>query len=125
MDAGRIRDKKMCYLRTKDENLISPYELKDFLENVFNRESAEKIIDACDEQDYMEQVDPRELNGEYLEHLAEHYDSSDTVGTIENMVDAIKDNLSKIRSKNPALREAVNGLSDLMDYIRGLAVVAE
>ena len=115
----------MCYLRTKDESLISPYELKDFLENVFNRESAEKIIDACDEQDYMSNVDPRELNGEYLEHLAEHYDSSDTIGTIENMVDVIKDNLSKIRSKNPALREAVNGLSDLMGYIRSLAVVAE
>lgn len=115
----------MCYLRTKDEGLISPYELQDFLETIFNRESAEKIIDACETQDYMEQVDPRELNGEYLEHLAEHYDSSDTVGTIENMVDAIKDNLSKIRSKNPALHEAVNGLSDLMGYIRSLAVVAE
>ena len=115
----------MCYLRTKDENLISPYELKDFLENVFNRESAEKIIDACETQDYMEQVDPRELNGEYLQHLAEHYDSSDTIGTIENMVDNIRDQLSKIRSKNPALHEAVNGLSDLMGYIRSLAVVAE
>ena len=115
----------MCYLRTKDEGLISPYELKDFLENVFNRDSAEMIIDACNEYEYNTTCDPRELNGEYLEHLAEHYDSSDTVGTIENMVDAIKDNLSKIRSKNPALREAVNGLSDLMGYIRGLAVVAE
>ena len=115
----------MCYLRTKDENLISPYELKDFLENVFNRDSAEKIIDACDEQEYREQADPRELNGEYLEHLAENYDSSDTVGTIENMIDNIRADLGKIRSKNPALREAVNGLSDLMGYIRGLAVVAE
>ena len=115
----------MCYLRTKDENLISPYELKDFLETIFNRDSAEKIIDACNEQDYMEQVDPRELNGEYLEHLAENYDSSDTVGTIENMVDNIRDHLSKIRSKNPALHEAMEGLSDLMGYIRGLAVVAE
>ena len=115
----------MCYLRTKDENLISPYELKDFLENVFNRESAEKIIDACDEQDYMEQVDPRELNGEYLEHLAEYYDSSDTIGTIENMVDNIRDQLSKIRSKNPALHEAMEGLGDLMGYIKGLTVIAE
>lgn len=115
----------MCYLRTKDENLISPYELKDFLENVFNRESAEKIIDACDEQEYNNTCDPRELNGEYLEHLAEHYDSSDTIGTIENMVDAIRDNLSKIRSKNPALRDAMEGLGDLMGYIRSLAVVAE
>ena len=115
----------MCYLRTKDEGLISPYELKDFLENIFNRDSAEKIIDACETQDYMEQADPRELNGEYLEHLAEHYDSSDTIGTIENMVDAIKDNLSKIRSKNPALHEAMEGLGDLMDYIKSLAVVAE
>ena len=115
----------MCYLRTKDENLISPYELKDFLETIFNRDSAEKIIDACNEQDYMEQVDPRELNGEYLEHLAENYDSSDTVGTIENMVDNIRDHLSKIRSKNPALHEAMEGLSDLMGYIRGLAVIAE
>ena len=53
----------MCYLRTKDEGLISPYELKDFLENIFNRDSAEKIIDACETQDYMEQADPRELNG--------------------------------------------------------------
>lgn len=125
MDAGRIGDKKMCYLRTKDEGLISPYELKDFLETVFNRESAEKIIDACDEQDYMSNVDPRELNGEYLEHLAEHYDSSDTIGTIENMVDNIRANLGKIKSKNPALRDAMEGLSDLMGYIRGLAVVAE
>jgi len=115
----------MCYLRTKDEGLISPYELKDFLETIFNRDSAEKIIDACNEQDYMSNVDPRELNGEYLQHLAENYDSSDTIGTIENMVDAIRDNLSKIRSKNPALHEAVNGLSDLMGYIRSLAVVAE
>lgn len=115
----------MCYLRTKDEGLISPYELQDFLETIFNRESAEKIIDACETQDYMEQVDPRELNGEYLQHLAENYDSSDTVGTIENMVDNIRDHLSKIRSKNPALRDAVNGLSDLMDYIKSLAVVAE
>ena len=115
----------MCYLRTKDEGLISPYELKDFLETIFSRESAEQIIDACDEQEYREQVDPRELNGEYLQHLAEHYDSSDTIGTIENMVDVIKDNLSKIRSKNPALRDAMEGLSDLMGYIRGLAVVAE
>ena len=115
----------MCYLRTKDENLISPYELKDFLENVFNRDSAEKIIDACDEQDYMSNVDPRELNGEYLQHLAEHYDSSDTIGTIENMVDNIRNNLSKIRSKNPALRDAYEGLGYLMDYIKSLAVVAE
>lgn len=115
----------MCYLRTKDEELISPYELKDFLENVFNRESAEKIIDACETQDYMDNVDPRELNGEYLEHLSEHYDSSDTIGTIENMIDNIRDNLSKIRSKNPALRDAMEELSDLMGYIRGLAVVAE
>ena len=125
MDAGRIGDKKMCYLRTKDEGLISPYELKDFLETIFNRESAEQIIDACDEQEYREQVDPRELNGEYLQHLAENYDSSDTVGTIENMIDNIRADLGKIRSKNPALRDAVNGLSDLMDYIQGLAVVAE
>ena len=115
----------MCSLRTKDEGLISPYELKDFLETIFSRESAEQIIDACDEQEYMAQVDPRELNGEYLEHLAENYDSSDTIGTIENMVDNIKDHLSKIRSKNPALRDAMEGLSDLMGYIRGLAVVAE
>ena len=105
----------MCYLRTKDEGLISPYELKDFLETIFNRDSAEKIIDACNEQDYMNNVDPRELN----------YDSSDTIGTIENMVDAIKDNLSKIRSKNPALHNAVESLGDLMDYIKSLAVVAE
>ena len=125
MDAGRIGDKKMCYLRTKDEGLISPYELKDFLETIFNRDSAEKIIDACNEQDYMEQVDPRELNGEYLQHLAEHYDSSDTIGTIENMVDNIRNNLSKIRSKNPALRDAYEGLGYLMDYIKSLAVVAE
>lgn len=125
MDAGRIRDKKMCYLRTKDENLISPYELKDFLETIFNRDSAEKIIDACDEQDYMNNVDPRELNGEYLQHLAENYDSSDTVGTIENMIDNIRADLSKIRSKNPALHNAVERLGYLMDYIRGLAVVAE
>ena len=115
----------MCYLRTKDEGLISPYELKDFLENVFNRDSAEKIIDACETQEYYDTCDPRELNGEYLQHLAEHYDSSDTIGTIENMADAIKDNLSKIRSKNPALRDAMEGLSDLVGYIRGLAVVAE
>lgn len=115
----------MCYLRTKDENLISPYELKDFLETIFNRESAEKIIDACEEQEYNSTCDPRELNGEYLQHLAENYDSSDTIGTIENMVDNIRADLGKIRSKNPALRDAVNGLSDLMDYIQGLAVVAE
>lgn len=115
----------MCYLRTKDEGLISPYELQDFLENIFNRDSAEMIIDACNEYEYNSTCDPRELNGEYLEHLAENYDSSDTVGTIENMVDAIRDNLSKIRSKNPALRDAYEGLGDLMGYIRGLAVVAE
>ncbi len=115
----------MCYLRTKDEGLISPYELKDFLETIFNRESAEQIIDACDEYEYNNTCDPRELNGEYLQHLAENYDSSDTVGTIENMVDNIRDNLSKIRSKNPALHDALEGLSDLMGYIRGLAVVAE
>lgn len=115
----------MCYLRTKDEGLISPYELKDFLETIFSRESAEQIIDACDEYEYNNTCDPRELNGEYLEHLAEHYDSSDTIGTIENMVDAIKDNLSKIRSKNPALHDAVRGLGYLMDYIKSLAVVAE
>lgn len=115
----------MCYLRTKDENLISPYELKDFLENIFNRDSAEMIVDACDEYEYNNTCDPRELNGEYLQHLAENYDSSDTVGTIENMIDNIRADLSKIRSKNPALHNAINGLSDLMDYIRGLAVVAE
>ena len=115
----------MCYLRTKDEGLISPYELKDFLETIFSRESAEQIIDACDEQEYNNTCDPRELNGEYLEHLAENYDSSDTVGTIENMVDNIRDHLSKIRSKNPALRDAYEGLGDLMDYIKSLAVVAE
>ncbi len=115
----------MCYLRTKDEGLISPYELKDFLETIFNRESAEKIIDACDEQEYNNTCDPRELNSEYLQHLAENYDSSDTVGTIENMVDNIRVNLDKIRSKNPALHEAFEGLSDLMGYIRSLAVVAE
>ena len=115
----------MCYLRTKDENLISPYELKDFLETIFNRESAEKIIDACDEQEYNNTCDPRELNGEYLEHLAENYDSSDTIGEIENVVDNIRANLGKIRSKNPALRDAMEGLSDLMGYIRSLAVVAE
>lgn len=115
----------MCYLRTKDEGLISPYELKDFLETIFNRESAEQIIDACNEYEYNNTCDPRELNGEYLEHLAEHYDSSDTIGTIENMVDAIKDNLSKVRSKNPALHDAMEGVSDLMGYIRSLAVVAE
>lgn len=115
----------MCYLRTKDESLISPYELKDFLETIFNRDSAEKIIDACDEQDYMNNVDPRELNGEYLQHLAENYDSSDTVGTIESMIDNIRADLGKIRSKNPALHNAVERLGYLMDYIRGLAVVAE
>ena len=115
----------MCYLRTKDEGLISPYELQDFLENIFNRDSAEMIIDACNEYEYNSTCDPRELNGEYLEHLAEHYDSSDTVGTIENMVDNIRANLSKIRSKNPALHEAFQGSSDLMGYIKGLAVVAE
>lgn len=115
----------MCYLRTKDEGLISPYELQDVLETIFNRESAERIIDACETQDYMEQADPRELNGEYLQHLAENYDSSDTVGTIENMIDNIRANLDKIRSKNPALRDAYEGLGDLMDYIKSLAVVAE
>ena len=115
----------MCYLRTKDEGLISPYELKDFLETIFSRESAEQIIDACDEQEYNNTCDPRELNGEYLQHLAEHYDSSDTVGTIESMIDNIRDNLSKIRSKNPALHAAMEGLGDLMGYIRSLAVVAE
>ena len=115
----------MCYLRTKDENLISPYELKDFLETIFNRDSAEKIIDACETQEYYDTCDPRELNGEYLQHLAENYDSSDVIGTIENMVDAIKDNLSKIRSKNPVLHDAVRGLGNLMDYIKSLAVVAE
>ena len=115
----------MCYLRTKDEELISPYELKDFLETVFNRDSAEKIISACDTQDYMAQVDPRELNGEYLQHLAENYDSSDTVGTIEDMIDNIRNDLSKIRSKNPALHNAMENLSYLTDYIRGLAVIAE
>ena len=115
----------MCYLRTKDEGLISPYELKDFLENVFNRDSAEKIIDACETQEYYDTCDPRELNGEYLQHLAENYDSSDTVGTIENMIDNIRADLGKIRSKNPALHDAVRGLGYLMDYIKSLAVVAE
>ena len=115
----------MCYLRTKDESLISPYELQNFLETIFNRDSAEMIIDACNEYEYNSTCDPRELNGEYLQHLAEHYDSSDTVGTIENLVDNIRDHLSKIRSKNPALRDAMEGLGDLMGYIRGLAVVAE
>ena len=115
----------MCYLRTKDEGLISPYELKDFLENVFNRDSAEMIIDACNEYEYNTTCDPRELNGEYLQHLAENYDSSDTIGEIENMVDNIKADLSKIRSKNPALHNAVESLGDLMDYIKSLAVVAE
>lgn len=115
----------MCYLRTKDEGLISPYELKDFLETIFNRDSAEKIIDACETQDYMNNVDPRELNGEYLQHLAENYDSSDTIGTIENMIDNIRADLGKVRSKNPALHNAVERLGYLMDYIRGLAVVAE
>ena len=115
----------MCYLRTKDESLISPYELKNFLETIFNRDSAEMIMDACDEYEYNSTCDPRELNGEYLEHLAENYDSSDTVGTIEDMVNNIRANLAKIRSKNPALRDACEGLSDLMGYIRGLAVIAE
>lgn len=115
----------MCYLRTKDEELISPYELQNFLETIFNRDSAEMIMDACDEYEYNSTCDPRELNGEYLEHLTEHYDSSDTVGTIENMVYNIRDHLSKIRSKNPALHEAMEGLGDLMGYIRGLAVIAE
>ena len=115
----------MCYLRTKDEGLISPYELKDFLETIFNRDSAEMIIDACNEYEYNSTCDPRELNGEYLEHLADYYDSSDTVGTIEDMVDNIRDHLSKIRSKNPALHEAMEGLGDLMGYIKSLAVVAE
>ena len=115
----------MCYLRTKDEELISPYELKDFLETIFNRDSAEMIIDACNEYEYNSTCDPRELNGEYLEHLAENYDSSDTVGTIENMVNNIRADLAKIRSKNPSLHEAFEGLSDLMGYIKSLAVVAE
>ena len=115
----------MCYLRTKDEELISPYELKDFLETIFNRDSAEMIIDACNEYEYNSTCDPRELNGEYLQHLAENYDSSDTIGTIENMVNNIRADLAKIRSKNPSLHEAFEGLSDLMGYIKSLAVVAE
>jgi len=114
----------MCYFRTKDEELISPYELKDFLENVFNRDTAEHIIECCNQVEDQER-DPKSWNAEYIQHLAENYDSSDTVGTIENMIDNVKANLKKIRSKKPELEKALEGLSEIADYIHGLAVVAE
>lgn len=114
----------MCYFRTKDEELISPYELKNFLENIFNRDTAEHIINCCDMIEDQER-DPKSWNAEYIQHLAENYDSSDTVGTIENMIDNVKANLKKIRSKKPELENALEGLSEIADYIHGLAVIAE
>lgn len=114
----------MCYFRTKDEELISPYELKDFLETIFNRDTAEHIINCCDQVEDQER-DPKSWNAEYIEHLSQHYDSSDTVGEIDAMIDNVKANLKKIRSKKPELQDALNELEELSGYIRSLAVVAE
>lgn len=118
------RINKMCYFRTKDEELISPYELKDFLETIFNRDTAEHIIECCNQVEDQER-DPKSWNAEYIEHLSQHYDSSDTVGEIDSMIDNVKDKLKKIRSKKPELQDALRGLEDIADYIHGLAVVAE
>lgn len=114
----------MCYFRTKEEELISPYELEDFLENIFNRDTAEHIIECC-EMIEDQNNDPKSWNAEYIQHLAENYDSSDTVGEIDSMIDNVVANLKKIRSKKPELSEALKGLEDIADYIHGLAVVAE
>ena len=114
----------MCYFRTKDEELISPYELKNFLETIFNRDTAEHIINCCDQVEDQER-DPKSWNAEYIQHLAENYDSSDAVGEIDSMIDNVKDKLKKIRSKKPELQDALRGLEDIADYIHGLAVVAE
>ena len=114
----------MCYFRTKDEELISPYELKNFLETIFNRDTAEHIINCCDQVEDQER-DPKSWNAEYIEHLSQHYDSSDTVGEIDAMIDNVTANLKKIRSKKPELQDALRGLEDIADYIHGLAVVAE
>lgn len=114
----------MCYFRTKEEELISPYELKDFLENIFNRDTAEHIIECCNQVEDQNN-DPKSWNAEYIQHLAENYDSSDTVGEIDSMIDNVKDKLKKIRSKKPELQDALKRLEDLTDYIHGLAVVAE
>lgn len=114
----------MCYFRTKEEELISPYELKDFLETIFNRDTAEFILDSCNTIEDQNN-DPKSWNAEYIQHLAENYDSSDTVGTIENMINDVVANLKKIRSKKPELSDALKGLEDLADYIHGLAVVVE
>ena len=114
----------MCYFRTKEEELISPYELEDFLENIFNRDTAEHIIECC-EMIEDQNNDPKGWNAEYIQHLAENYDSSDTVGEIDSMIDNVVANLKKIRSKKPELQDALRGLEDIADYIHGLAVVAE
>lgn len=114
----------MCYFRTKEENLISPYELKDFLETIFNRDTVEHIIECCDQVEDQER-DPKSWNAEYIQHLAENYDSSDVIGEIDSMIDNVRANLKKIRSKKPELEKALEGLSEIADYIHGLAVVAE
>lgn len=111
--------------RTKDLNPISPYELKDFLETVFSRETAEYIIE-CDTKDTEEKElaeHPQERNQEYLWHLCENYDSSDARGRLEEKIDRIKASLSKVKSKNPEFFKALADLDDLYADISELGVV--
>lgn len=112
----------MFDFRDKDLRPISPYELKEFLENVFSRETSEYIMNL-DEVEQIRINSPRDLNAECLEHLCCHYDSSDTKGEFLDRIESVKESLLRIRSSNKEYTNALRKIEDLLDEVQGLSIV--
>ena len=87
--------------RTADYAPISPYELKEFLERIFSRETVEHIfaMEELSEKENAKAADPTRMNSECLEHLCCYYDSSDAQETLQDAVDDIRRHLGNVKSK--------------------------
>ena len=112
----------MFDFRDNELKPISPYKMKEFLENVFSRETAEYIM-YLDENEQTRINNPRDLNAEAIEHLCCHYDSSDAKGSLQDKIEEIKTSLKKVKSKNREYFNALEVLERLAEEVYDLSIV--
>ena len=110
--------------RTKDYYPISNYELKDFLENVFSRETAEYILDL-DAFEECRVDDPKSVNAEYLDHLYEHYDCSQDKKALTDKVNDIIEDLDDLTDLEDLkyLKGIKKKLENLKDFVNKIDLI--
>lgn len=101
--------------RTKDYVPVSKYELKDFLENIFSRETAEYIIDL-DAFETCRTDDPESVNSEYIDHLQEFYDDRQDREELTSRINDVMELLDEGEVK--MAKEQLNELKKVIEDLK-------